>query len=91
MASNDSLPAPTVDESYNTRPDPDEPWRYACPECHSHRIRTNQNPHHHGALSRQPRSPGKGTETVPAPAYRCRQCSTALAEHDLIDKKEDSA
>lgn len=79
-----------VSESHGRRPDPDEPWRYACPECESIRIWTNLNPEHHGARTRVDRKGALGTVSIPAPEYRCRSCSAALDESDLIDRKERS-
>jgi ribosomal protein L37AE/L43A len=46
MEANDSRWQPSVNgqprEAHSARPDPEEPWRYLCPECMKHSLKARE-------------------------------------------------
>lgn len=81
---------PDVDRAYAERPDPDEPWRYACPECGSVLIRRNSQTHISNVQRGPPREGGlAGHKYVQPPAYRCRDCGAGIEDGELIDRRKD--
>jgi transposase len=73
-------------EAYQLRPDPDEPWRYACPHCGSVNIETNNGNGHQPSI----RSPVGTQLSTRAERYYCKTCNESVSEDDLVDKAGES-
>jgi DNA-directed RNA polymerase subunit RPC12/RpoP len=77
-------PEGMLDQPYGERPDPDEPWRYACPHCESVIIRSNTG---NGSTPKDIRAPHVEGPSLEAPDYRCRSCKRGIDEDELVDRK----
>lgn len=70
---------------YQARPDPDQPWRYVCPDCDSHAIEIRRGKQRSDGFVGNYKLAGRDVQANSRKQYYCNLCTTRHAK--VVDKK----
>jgi len=81
-------PREDVPEAHSRKPDPEQPWRYVCPDCGSHLVllvRTHKRPP--GKEYSPVNNPRANARRDRAKGFKCRACGER--KMTLLDKQNN--